>query len=99
MRWKDILVGAAVSLAVTVLGGVVVYYYTSTPDSRRMESLVYSIPESASFKGGQQELTFSSIRVANEGGLAAKRVSLLATVKTAEVRDLSLDARARLVRG
>jgi len=94
MRWKDILAGAAVSLAVTVLGGVAVYYYTTVPDYKRTESLLYSILETASFKGGQQELTFSSVRVANEGGIAAKRVSILVSVNTAEVRDLSLDVSA-----
>lgn len=90
MRWKDILLGAFASLAVTVLGGIAVYYLTKEPDYIRSERLVYSIQQSASFTGGTRDIAFATITVENDGGLAAKRVSLLVTFKTAEIRDLSV---------
>jgi tetratricopeptide (TPR) repeat protein len=90
VKWKDILLGAFASLAVTVLGGLAVYYMTKEPDYEKSEKLVYSIQQSASFTGGSQDVALAAITVENDGGVAAKHVSLLVMFKTAEIRDLAL---------
>jgi hypothetical protein len=75
-------------------GSVAIYYFTKEPDEKKSESLIYSLQQTASFKGGKQHLTFSAIGVANEGGVAAKRVFIAVALKEAEIRDLSIDASA-----
>ena len=91
MNWRDIVIGAVASLAVTIIGGVAVYYATKEPDTKRTERLVYSIQQTASFTGEAQDLAFASVRVSNQGGVAAKHVTVLVTQKAAEIRDLSID--------
>lgn len=94
MKWKDILVGAVLTLIVTVLGGIVVYYVTKEPDDKKVERLIYSVQQSASFTGGNQDLTFTSVRVENYGGVAAKRVLLSITFKEAQIKDFALTTNA-----
>lgn len=94
MKWKDILLGAVATLVVTVLGGIAVYYFTKEPDERKTERLIYSVQQSASFTGGNQDLAFSTIKVQNYGGVAAKRVTLTITFKAAQIKDFALDTNA-----
>lgn len=92
MKWRDILIGAVVTLMVTVLGGVVVYYFTKEPDEIKSENLTYSINKNAQFSGGAQDFTFSSIEISNSGNVAASNVIIVVTSKLAEIRDLAITA-------
>ena len=94
MKWKDVLFGALASLFVTVIGGITVYYFTKEPDQKKTEKLVYSVQQSASFKGGSQDVAFAVVTIENEGGVAAKRVVLNLAFKIAEIKDLALEASA-----
>jgi len=92
MKWRDVLIGAAFSLAVTVLGGIAVYYATKEPEYKKSEILIYSLQKIASFTGGSQDLTFASVKLSNDGGIAAKHVTILINLKTSEIRDLSISS-------
>lgn len=92
MKLQDALIGAVSTLLVTVLGGVAVYYATKEPDEKKSEKLVYLLNQTATFTGGSQELAFSTLTVTNEGGVAAKKPTLTVELKSAEVRDLSINA-------
>jgi hypothetical protein len=92
MKIQDALVGAVSTLLVTVLGGVAVYYATKEPDEKKSEKLVYVLSQTATFTGAAQELAFSTLSVSNEGGIAAKKPTLTIDLKSAEVRDLAVNA-------
>lgn len=93
MKIQDVLVGAISTLLVTVISGVVVYYATKEPDEKKSEKLVYTLNQTATFTGGTQDLTFSTLSVTNEGGVAAKSPVLTVAFRSAEVRDLSVNVR------
>jgi hypothetical protein len=94
MKWKDILLGAVATLVVTVLSGIAVYYFTKEPDEKKTERLIYSVQQSASFTGGNQDLAFTTVKVGNYGGVAAKRVMFAITFKAAQIKDFALDTKA-----
>jgi hypothetical protein len=94
MQWRDVFAGAISTLVVTVLGGVAVFYATKEPDDRKTERLVYSVNQPATFSGGTQDVAFSSVKLENVGGVAAKRVSIRLGLSSAEIRDLSVTAGA-----
>lgn len=96
MHLRDMVIGAVSTLVVTVLSGVAVFYATKEPDQNKTERLVYSINETAMFSGGAQDLAFSSVRLENTGGVAAKGVSIRIAFPSAELKDLSVKASAGL---
>jgi hypothetical protein len=75
MRWREVLVGALAALIVTILGGLVVWYMTKTPEAPS-EELEYNLERIASIKADQNTLDFISIKVTNRGGKAAHNVQL-----------------------
>lgn len=92
MKWRDIVIGAVASLLVTVLSGVVVFYATKEPDEKKSEKLTYSLSQNATFSGGSQDFTFSTVELSNSGGVAARDVSILISVDSSEIRDLAISA-------
>lgn len=97
MKLQDVLVGAVASLFVTVLGGMGVYYFTKEPDIKKSEKLIYDVRSTASFKGGSQNIEFTAIRIANEGGVAANKVTIDANLKSSQIRDIAIDSRPGLL--
>lgn len=92
MKWRDVIIGAIASLLVTILGGVAIFYVTKEPDEKKNEKLVYSLNQTAEFSGGSQDIVFSSLRLANIGGIAAKHVSVFISLNSSEIKDLSVSA-------
>ena len=96
MNWKEILLGSISTLVITVVGGIGVYYYTQEPDIKKSESIVYYVNKSANFKGQQEEIAFSSIRVLNRGGISAKNISIQLSTKDALIKDMSIDSDSKI---
>ena len=96
MNWKEVLLGSISTLVVTVVGGIGVYYYTKEPDIKKSESIVYYVNKSANFKGQQEEIAFSSIRVLNKGGVSAKNISIQLSTKDAFIKDMSIDSDSKI---
>lgn len=88
MRWKEILVGAAVTLVVTVIGGLLVYKFTQTPNKN--EILSYEIDKQVAFEGVSNKISIGSAKMANIGGQPAKDV--IATLKVADSSFLEVKA-------
>lgn len=92
MKWRDVIIGALASLLVTIAGGVAVYYATKEPDEKKNEKLIYEVNQAAQFTGGEQEISFSALTIRNIGGVAAKNVAILISLKDAEIKDLAINS-------
>jgi hypothetical protein len=78
MHWKDILVGALVTLLVTIVAGIIVFYLT-TPRRPSGEKLVYSLEQPFTYESPKTHDSFRTIKVANLGGQVSKDVTLIFT--------------------
>lgn len=92
MKWRDILIGAFLTLAVTVVGGVLVWYLTKEPHKKAPEEiLVYQIDAPAKFSSNKNKLSFYQIRLENIGTIPASNVSVAVDfVEKAKIVDTSL---------
>ncbi len=78
MKWREFILGAVVTLFVTVAGGVFVYYLTRDQQPPLpKEKLVYNIEKSTVFKTESTELSFVTVRAANLGDKTAHNVCLV----------------------
>jgi hypothetical protein len=77
MKWKDVLVGAFVTLVVTVIGGVAIYYLTREPQKLApAEQLMFEVDPPVAFESELTRLSVVNIRVKNGGDEAAKNVAI-----------------------
>lgn len=81
MSWRDILVGALVTLVVTVLAGVVVWWLTRE-SGPAVEKLVYSIEQVASLPLNDTQLNVITLRITNRGNKAAHEARYVAEFPT-----------------
>lgn len=91
MRWKELLIGAAVTLVVTVIGGLLVFFFTQERDEPKTELLSYQIDRQVSFEGSDNVLSIGSLRFANIGNEPANAV--IAELKTdgAEILEFNIE--------
>lgn len=79
MNWRDTLVGAGITLVVTILAGVVVWFLTAEPKtSPSAERLLYSATTSGTFGSDKDSLTFLNLRVSNVGNKPAVNIHVFA---------------------
>ena len=76
MKWKDAIIGAAITLLVTILGGIAVYYFTKEDPIEKKENLIYKVEPPVSFEGSGSKLSISNITIENIGELKAKNVKI-----------------------
>ena len=76
MKWREIIIGALVTLFVTALGGITVYYATKEPEIPKKENLVYTIEDPTTFESPTSSFRLQSIRLANVGDLPAEQITL-----------------------
>lgn len=82
MNWRDTIIGALVTLCITIVAGVIVYYVTKEPkELTPAEKLVYRLDTSATFGSEQNKLTFLTIHIQNAGNKSAKNVKIAATIE------------------
>lgn len=86
------LIGALVTLAVTVLGGLIVYYSTQEDLEPRVEKLTYQKDEQVSFYGRSNKLAIGTLKFANIGRVSAKNVSLVVTSMLSDFIELNVSA-------
>lgn len=60
MKWKDVLIGALITLAITVFGGIIVYYVTKEPPKKISEKLIYSVENPQNFVTKKQRNNHSN---------------------------------------
>jgi hypothetical protein len=90
LRWREILIGAVITLAVTTVSGIVAYY--ATRESPGRERLVYTIDAPSAFETDTTHFTIQNIGVANTGQSAAKHVEVVidASQSGADIKDQSV---------
>jgi hypothetical protein len=77
MKWRDVFAGSLVTLVITIVSGVAIYYLTREPKAEALaERLVYEIDAPISFSTDKTNLHLVTIRVKNAGGDAAKGTAI-----------------------
>lgn len=77
MKWRDIIIGALITLFVTIIAGVIVYYVTRVPaKTQAQEKLVYQVEQPSCFLSEQNKLALLTIRVGNLGSKEANSTEL-----------------------
>lgn len=80
MNWRDTLIGSGITLIVTILAGLFIYYFTKEPVApAAQEHIVYSVETSASFGVNPDAISFFTISVKNIGSRAAHNVRVIGT--------------------
>src|SRR5690242_14357212 len=78
MNWRYTLISSGITLVVTLIAGLLVYYLTKEPPSLSpAEQIVYRINTSATFGSDPDKITFFTIRVENIGNEAAHNVRIV----------------------
>lgn len=78
MKWRDIIIGALITLFVTIIAGVIVYYVTREPTKPpAQEKLVYQVEQPSCFLSDQNKLALLTIRVGNLGSKEANDTELV----------------------
>jgi hypothetical protein len=91
MRLRDILIGALSALAVTIIGGIIVYYLTTKPSGDEKEQLVYRIEPPTAFESDASRVAFQNITIRNVGRGAAKNVGVVVDFEhQATIKDKSI---------
>ena len=79
MKPRKIIIGTLVTLFVTSIAGIIVYYATKEPEVPKREKLVFIIGEPIEI--GLPGSYFEKVQLANIGNLAAEQVTLTILVK------------------
>lgn len=74
MNVKSILIGAIVTLIVTILGGLIVYYVTANPNKE--EKLTYWFDRPSTFSNDSSSIVIQTIYFTNDGNEPASDISL-----------------------
>lgn len=90
MRWKELLIGAAVTLAVTVIGGLIVYFFTQEKEEPVSDRLTYQIDKQVSFDGSDNQLSIGALKFSNVGNDPAKNVTANFVVEGAEIIEFKI---------
>lgn len=77
MRWKEIIIGAILTLIITIIGGITVWKFTKEPHKPDPKAVVIIEADSPSqFKSDSKSLIFNTFRVGNLGDKIAEDVIL-----------------------
>lgn len=91
MRWKEVIIGAIVTLAVTIIGGLAVYYFTNESGSK-IEKLTYQIDRQVSFSGENNKLAIGVVRIANVGELGASDVKASISMNNSSFLEYNIES-------
>lgn len=90
MAWKEIIIGALVTLVVTVISGLLIYYFTQEKSVPKTENLTYMIEKQVVFKGENNQISIGSLKFANIGSLVAKNIVVKFNSKYAKIIEFSV---------
>ena len=63
MNWRNLVIGAILTLIVTIVGGVLVVLLTRQPTSA--ERIIYTVDEPVKFEANETKVSLVSAKVAN----------------------------------
>jgi hypothetical protein len=88
MKWRDVIIGALVSITASVIAGVLVWVFTREAKIAEVEQLHYRVDEVASFSPGPGKIGIVTIKVSNVGNKAARDVrSVFVLPEGVEIRE------------
>lgn len=90
MKYKELIIGAALSLAVTLIGITTTFYINKTTSSSNHDKLSFAINQSTAFSSDSQDLAITSITLKNEGDQPAKQTLVSVALDHAEIRDVAI---------
>lgn len=77
MKWKEIILGALITLIVTIVAGIVVWNLTKEPAKPDPKAkVVFEIDSPAHFKSKSKTLVFNTVRVGNLGNKTAHKTTI-----------------------
>ena len=77
MRWKNMILGALITLCITVIGSVAAYYLTRQKSATApTEKLVYQIEKPTTFETEATKRSFLTVRAGNLGNKTASEVRI-----------------------
>ncbi len=92
MRWKELLIGGVITLTVTVIGGLLVYFFTQEKSEPKIENLTYQLDKQVSFEGNNNLLSIGSLKFANIGNEPAKTVVAEFNANIAEIIEFNIQS-------
>lgn len=87
MHWKEIIIGAVITLIITITGGVIVYYITQARDNPNEELLTYQVERQIAFEGTENNLSIGTLKFANVGSKVATNVIATLDVDSAKIKE------------
>jgi hypothetical protein len=94
MKWRDILIRSAVTLIVTVLGGVIIFYLTREPKVDPKEHILYSTDGPTTFEFQNSKFTTASVLFTNGGTKAASNLRAEITFPSGHIRDKKITSQS-----
>lgn len=90
MKYKELIIGAALSLAVTLIGITATFYINKSATSGSHDKLSYTINQTTAFSSESQDLAITSITLRSEGDQPAKQAFISIALDQAEIRDIAI---------
>lgn len=87
MNWKEVFVGAAVTLLVTIGGGFAVEYFKKASENSEAEKILFTNTQVGLFRGTEETLALNSVKIWNAGGQVAKNVTLVIRAADSDIKD------------
>ncbi len=91
MRWKELIIGGLIALVVTVIGGLIVFFFTQKEEIVKAEELRYQIGDQVSFEGSNNQASIGSLTLANIGNEPARNVVAKFDAGTAKIIEFKID--------
>lgn len=92
MRWQKELVGASLTLAATVIGGIILWAVTQGPTPEKKELLYFVLDRPVGFSGKEQRLSIGTFSFGNAGNVPAREVVATLTSSGARIIEANLGA-------
>ena len=77
MKWKELIIGALVTLLVTIVGGFIVWKFTREPPTPDPAPFIaFQVDTPAKFTSESKNVVFNTVRIGNLGDEVAKEIVL-----------------------
>lgn len=92
MKWKELVIGALVTLIITIAGGVIVWKFTTEPPKPEPAPFIaFEMDTPAKFTSELKSVVFNTIRIGNLGDMSAQEIVLSVEFSDqTEINDFSI---------
>lgn len=96
MKYKELIIGAVLSLLVTLAGITATYYINKTSNNSNLDKLSYTVNQTTAFSSESQDLAITSITIQNNGDRPAKQAFISIHFDNAEIRDTAIKSKTSI---